>query len=136
MRARAPRRSAPLHRLRSDAGSAVVEFPLIAVLILVIALATMQAAVLIHTRNSLLDAAIQGAHHASLLGSSPQDGADRAEQLVAQRFGDAYDVDVQAQEDAAGRITVQVTAAIPLVGLLGPGGTLVVAGHALDESAV
>jgi len=29
-----------------------------------------------------------------------------------------------------------VTAAIPLVGLLGPSGTLMVDGHALDEDAV
>ncbi|GAB2547570.1 TadE/TadG family type IV pilus assembly protein [Brachybacterium huguangmaarense] len=122
-------------RILGDRGSAVVEFPLIAVLILLIAMATIQVALVIHTRNTLVDAAVQGAHHASLIGNTPEDGAERAAVLVDQRFGGAYDVATTASEDPSGRITVTVTAAIPLVGLLGPGGTLVVDGHALDEEA-
>lgn len=121
--------------LRRDEGSAVVEFPLIAALIVVIAVTTLQVAVIMHTRNSLTDAAVQGAHHASLIGNAPQDGAERAVELARARLGVGYDVTATAQEDATGRITVQLTAAIPLVGLLGPSGTLVVEGHALDEDA-
>ncbi|UYG15809.1 pilus assembly protein [Brachybacterium huguangmaarense] len=122
-------------RLRSERGSAVVEFPLIAVLILLIALAIIQAALIMYARNALTDAAVQGAHHASLVGNSPADGAARTRQLVDERFGSAYDVTATAREDETGRITVEVTAAIPLVGLLGPSGTLVVDGHAVDEEA-
>lgn len=124
-----------LRRLRSERGSAVVEFPLIAVLILLISLAIIQAALIMYARNTLTDAAVQGAHHASLVGNSPPDGAARAAQLIDERFGGTYDVTVTAGEDASGRITVEVTAAIPLVGLLGPAGTLMVDGHALDEEA-
>lgn len=122
-------------RLRSEQGSAVVEFPLITVLILLIALAIIQAALIMYARNALTDAAVQGAHHASLVGNTPADGAARTQRLVDERFGGAYDATATAREDATGRITVEVTAAIPLVGLLGPSGTLMVDGHALDEDA-
>ena len=46
-------------------GSAVAEFPMIAVLIIVMALAVVQAALILHTRNTLIDAAVQGADHRS-----------------------------------------------------------------------
>lgn len=129
-------RTRVLGRLRSDRGSAVVEFPLIAVLILVVALAVIQSALIVHTRNTLVDAAVQGAHHGALRGNTAADGAERAQDLVEQRFGDAYEATAVAEEDATGRITVRVTATMPLVGLLGPSGTLRVDGHAVDEDSL
>lgn len=125
-----------LRRLRSDRGSAVVEFPLVAVLIVMIALATIQAALIVHTRNTLIDAAVQGAHHAALVGNTPGDGAERAQQLIGERFGDAYQVAATAQETPDGRITVEITATMPLVGLLGPSGSLRVDGHAIAEDTL
>lgn len=123
-------------RLRSERGSAVVEFPLIAALIVLIGLATIQAAIIVHVRNTLVDAAVQGAHHASLLGNDTDDGASRAALLVRERFGDAYEVRTDAVQDPSGRITVRVFATMPLVGLLGPSGTLEVDGHAVSEEAL
>ncbi|WP_347042168.1 TadE/TadG family type IV pilus assembly protein [Brachybacterium nesterenkovii] len=123
-------------RLRSERGSAVVEFPLIAALIVLIGLATIQAAIIVHVRNSLVDAAVQGAHHAALLGNDTDDGADRAALLVRERFGDAYEVRADAVQDPSGRITVRVVATMPLVGLLGPSGTLEVDGHAVSEETL
>ncbi len=76
-------------RLRSERGSAVVEFPLITVLILLIALAIIQAALIMYARNALTDAAVQGAHHASPVGNTPADGAVRTQRLVDERFGGA-----------------------------------------------
>src|SRR5690625_5486256 len=68
-----PGRGRPCSRLgtalRSDDGAAVAEFPLVAVLIIIIALGVVQAAMIMQTRNTLTDAAVQGAHHASLEGS-------------------------------------------------------------------
>lgn len=123
-------------RLREDRGSAVVEFPLIAVLIVIIAVTIIQVAVIVHTRNSLVDAAVQGAHEAAVLGNDPDDGARRAEDLMAQRLGASYPVTATATEDASGRITVELTATLPLVGLLGPSGTLEVRGHAIAEESL
>ncbi len=122
-------------RLREDGGAAVAEFPLVAVLIVMIALLVIQAALIVHTRNTLVDAAVQGAHHAALAGSTPQDGADRAERLVDGRFGRGLDAEASAVQDDDGTIRVQVSATLPLVGLIGPAGALSVEGRAVDEEA-
>lgn len=121
--------------LRADDGAAVAEFPLVAVLIIVIALGVVQAALIMHTRNTLTDAAVQGAHHAALVGSTPQDGAQRAERLIDERFGRGLDAEATATLDETGTIRVQVTATLPVVGLLGPAAALSVEGRALDEEA-
>src|SRR5699024_8046705 len=46
-------------RLRDEHGSAVAEFPMVAVLIIMIALMIVQAALIVHTRNTLVDAAVR-----------------------------------------------------------------------------
>lgn len=108
---------------------------MVAVLILMIALMIVQSAPIVHTRNTLVDAAVQGAHHASLVGSSPQDGAERAERLLDQRFGGGLGAEATAVQDADGVIRVQVTATLPLVGLFGPAGAMTVQGRAIDEES-
>ncbi|MGO1480062.1 MAG: TadE/TadG family type IV pilus assembly protein [Brachybacterium sp.] len=123
-------------RLRADDGAAVAEFPMVAVLIVMIGLLIVQAALIVHTRNTLVDAAVQGAHHAALAGSTPQDGAERAERLIDERFGNGLDAAATATLSADGTIHVHVTASLPLVGLYGPSGTLSVAGRALDEESM
>lgn len=120
-------------RLRDDAGSAVVEFPLVAVLIILIALTLIQCALVVHTRNTLTDAAVQAAHTASLEGNEPEDGATRGAQLVHDRFGEDYAVEVDADKNGEGVVRVRITATFPLIGLIGPSGTLHVDGHAIDE---
>lgn len=122
-------------RLASERGSAVAEFPMVAALIIVIALTIVQAALLLHTRNTLTDAAVQGAHRAALVGATPEDGALRAERLIAERFGSGYDAHAVASQDADGLVTVEVEATLPLVGLLGPEASLHVEGRALDEES-
>lgn len=134
-RARAQSGPGALCRLREDRGSAVAEFPLVAVLVIVIALAVVQAAVVLHTRNTLTDAAVQGAHHASLIGAAPADGAERTEDLIVQRLGPGFDAQVEAEQAADGTITVHVRATLPLVGLFGPAATLRAQGRAVDEES-
>ncbi|GAA4525655.1 pilus assembly protein [Brachybacterium paraconglomeratum] len=114
----------------------MAEFPMVAVLIIMIALLLIQAALIVHTRNTLVDAAIQGAHHAALVGSTPQDGAERAERLIEERFGDGLEAEATANQEADGTIHVRVSATLPLVGLFGPGGSLSVEGRALDEESI
>lgn len=109
---------------------------MVAVLIIMIALMVVQSALIVHTRNTLADAAVQGAHHAALVGSSPQDGAERAERLIGERFGGGLDPDATAVRDPGGVIRVQVSATLPLVGLLGPSGGMTVQGRAIDEEAI
>lgn len=123
-------------RLHEDRGSAVVEFPLVGVLIVLIAITIIQCAVIVHARNTLLDSAIQGAHEAALVGNDPQDGARRARELVAERLGEAYDISAAADQSGQGRITVRISATLPLIGMLGPSDTLTVQGHAIDEETL
>lgn len=133
-RRRARRSGALAQRLRCEDGTAVAEFPLVSVLIVMIALAVLQAALILHTRNTMVDAAVQGAHHAAQLGATPEDGAARAESLLSGRFGDALDAEATAVTSADGTIHVHVSATLPLVGILGPAAGLQVEGHAIDES--
>lgn len=128
-----PTAAGRLRDLRSDRGSAVVEFPLIAVLIIAIAVTIIQAAIIVHTRNSLTDIAVQAAHAASLHGSTPAEGQRRATELLSQRLGRGYTARAVVRESFDGMITVEITATMPLVGLLGPEGALHATGHALDE---
>lgn len=125
-----------VRRLRGDDGAAVAEFPMVAVLIVMIGLLVVQAALIVHTRNTLVDAAVQGAHHAALVGSTPQDGAERAERLIHERFGDGLDAAATATQESDGTIRIRITAALPLVGLYGPSGELSVEGRALDEESM
>lgn len=106
---------------------------MVAVLVVIIALLIVQAALIVHTRNTLVDAAVQGAHHASLVGSTPQDGAERAETLIAQRYGGRLDAEATAEQGADGVIRVRVSATLPLVGLFGPAGGLSGQGRAIAE---
>lgn len=133
---RSARRADRLRRaLRDEEGSAVVEFPLLSVLLIVIALAVIQASVIMHTRNTLVDASVQGAHHAALIGNTPEDGAQRTRELIAQRLGPDVASEVTAVQDDDGTIDVQVHAVLPLVGLYGPSGMLVVDGRAISEES-
>lgn len=122
--------------MREDSGAAVAEFPMVAVLIIMIGLLIVQSALIVHTRNTLVDAAVQGARHGALIGSTPQDGAHRAERLIEERFGDGLEAEATATEGPDGVITVHVTATLPLVGLYGPSGTLSAQGRALDEETL
>lgn len=122
-------------RLRSAQGSAAVEFPLVAALILMVAVGVLQIALMVHTRNLLTDAAVQGAHHAARFGAEPADGAQRAEQVIAQNLGSSYRAAATAQQAPDGTITVRISATLPLVGLLGPTGALEATGRAIDEEA-
>ncbi|MFC7376282.1 TadE family protein [Brachybacterium sp. GCM10030267] len=113
----------------------MAEFPMVAVLVIMIALGVVQAALIVHTRNTLIDAAVQGAHHAALVGSTPQDGADRTERLIEDRFGSALEAESTAVQDPDGTIHVEVTAELPLVGLFGPSAGLTVQGRSIDEES-
>ena len=98
--------------------------------------ALLQLTIVLHVRNTLVDSAGEGARYGALAGHEPSDGAQRSRDLIAQSLSSAY-----AQGVTSGRTTldglevveVEVEAPLPLVGLVGPAGTLTVRGHALVE---
>ncbi len=115
-------------RLRDDSGSAVVEFALVTPLLLIVVLAIVQVILALHVRTTLTAAAAEGARAAALAGSS-------LVEVLNDALGGQTATGISARYVSVGTspaIQVQVTARLPLIGLLGPE-TLVVEGHALAE---
>ncbi|QTX04317.1 pilus assembly protein [Agromyces archimandritae] len=123
--------------LGAERGSAPVEFLLVAILMTSLALAVIQLALGLHVRNTLLDAAAEGARQAALAGAEPADGVERTRQLISTAIADefAQDVSVSRDEiDGVPVIEIRVRATLPLIGLIGIDQGLEVSGHAAIET--
>lgn len=123
-------------RLRDDSGSAVAEFVMVSGLLLLLALGLVQLALALHVRNTVIDAAAEGARFGSLADRTAADGAARASELITTAIGGSYAQDVSvATTTFLGRpsLVVTVRAPLPVVGLLGPEAMLEVEGHAALE---
>ncbi|WP_241979750.1 TadE/TadG family type IV pilus assembly protein [Cryobacterium suzukii] len=134
MRRRASLRRTPL---RDEAGSAVAEFVMVVSLLTFLTLMVMQLALALHIRNTVLDAAAEGARYAALADSSLPAGAQRTRDLITTAIGATYATDVVVQYGmSAGYPTVEVRviAPLPLMGLLGAPRGLDVVAHAAVES--
>lgn len=121
--------------VRDDRGSAVVEFALVAPLILLLALGVLQIALALHVRATLVAAAAEGARAAALAGSDPAAGVRRTRALLEQNIAGGVVRRVTASRtvvDGLPVVAVRVEGVLPLVGLLGPV-VLTVDGHALRE---
>lgn len=121
--------------VRGDRGSAVVEFVLVAPLVLLLLLGVVQLGLAMHVRSTLTSAAAEGARVAALAGADPFAGIARTQALVEGTLADSVVRDITAQEASLGAIdvmVVRVEATLPLVGLLGPA-ALAVEGRALKE---
>lgn len=121
---------------RADGGAAIVDFTLVAALLTLLFLGVVQLAVVLHVRNTLIDCASEGARFGALADRTPEQGAARAAELIESALAPVYAADVTAgYADVAGLRTVEVTvrAPMPVIGLLGPGGTLEVRGHGMKE---
>ena len=112
---------------------------MVGALLTALALAVVQLALTLHVRNTLVDAAAEGARYASLADSTPADGVLRTRKLVAAALGEEYPVEVEAGEvDFHGHpaVEISVSAPLPIAGLLGPPSVLEVSGHAALEPTV
>jgi Flp pilus assembly protein TadG len=123
--------------LADDAGSAPAEFVMVGGLLTILTLSVIQLGLALHVRNTLLDAAAEGARFAALADNQLGDGVVRAQDLIGTALGPAYAHDVTATTGSylghpAAIVTVR--APLPLVGLFGPGNALEVVGHAAIET--
>ncbi|HEY6801802.1 MAG TPA: TadE/TadG family type IV pilus assembly protein [Agromyces sp.] len=115
----------------------MAEFTLVGILLTVLALAVVQLALALHVRNTMLDAAAEGARYAALAGSSVGEGIGRTRDLIGTAISAEYAEDVTVSQTSIGgvpAIEVTVRAALPVVGLLGPPRGLEVSGHAAVET--
>lgn len=120
---------------RDDRGSAVAEFTMVVGLLTVLLLSVMQLALALHVRNTVQDAAAEGARYASLVGNDAAEGVERTRDLITTAIGPTYAESISATTTSvAGHpaIGITVEAPLPLFGLLGPT-ALEVQGHAAIE---
>ncbi|WP_045730513.1 TadE family protein [Pseudarthrobacter chlorophenolicus] len=116
-----------------ERGSAVVDFVLVGGLLTMFFLAILQLTLVLHVRNTLIDAAASGARYGTLADRGPGDAEERTRDLIMTALNPSF-----AEEVSTGEVTVQglrtlevtVRAPMPVVGLIGPRGMLEVTGHA------
>jgi len=124
-----------VRQIRRDQGSAVVEFVLVAPLLMLLVVALLQFALALHVRATLTSAAAEGARAASLAGADADAGVRRARLLLDDTVARGAVRGISAGVSTAGAVDVMVVrieADLPLVGLLGPA-ALSVEGRALLE---
>lgn len=124
-------------RPRSDEGSAVVDFVLVGPLLIAVALGVVQLALALYVRSTLTSAAAEGARAAALAGSNATVGQARVRDLLETTVADGAVQGIEVSNDwLQGRrvVSVDITARLPLIGLLGPT-SMTVSGHALAEQA-
>lgn len=123
----------PRHGRANERGAASVDFALIGGLVTVLFIAIVQLTLVLHVRNTLIDAASSGARYGTLADRSPDDAATRTSSLIEGAINSTYAQDVSvSQVNRGGGVVLQVTvrAPIPVIGLIGPSGTMEVTGHA------
>lgn len=122
--------------MRDDRGSAVAEFVMVSALLTMLTLAVLQLGIALLVRNTLIDAAAEGARFGALADNSPRDGIERTVDLISTALGPDYARDVSAGTGSylgQPAMIVTVRAPLPLVGLIGPS-ALEVSGHAAVET--
>lgn len=135
-RRRAQGRREGVRRAGGEQGSAVVDFVLVGTLVLAVVIALLQLALGLHARNVLIDAAGEGARRAALAGGTEAEARARVRALSDAALAEGYVESVEVSRtrvDGVGVVVVTVAAPLPVLGLLGPGGTLRVQGRAVDE---
>lgn len=127
-------RSAP----RCDDGSAVVDFVLVSLVLVPLVLGIVQLALVLHVRNTLTAAASEGARYGATVDRGPDEAQERTRLQARQAVAARFTRDVVAEErdvDGVPTMEVRVRAVVPPLGLWGPGVSLDVVGHAVEENA-
>lgn len=110
---------------------------MVSALLTIMTLSVMQLGLALHIRNTVLDAAAEGARFAALADNELVDGVGRTKDLISVALGEDYADDVTASfENYLGHPAAAVTVRtpLPLIGLVGIDGGLEVIGHAAIET--
>jgi Flp pilus assembly protein TadG len=123
-------------RARGSCGAAIVDFVLVLAVLVPLFLGILQLALVLLVRNTLIAAASEGARYAATLDRDEIDGVARTRAQIDGALAAKYAEDVDARPvliDGAAGIEVTVHAVVPALGLGGPGISLTVTGHAIEE---
>ena len=122
---------------RSSRGSAVADFVLVLVVLIPLFLGILQVGLVLLVRNTLANAAAEGARHAAAFDRDLADGEARTREQIAGAVSGRFarDIDVRLVS-LRGQPTVQVAvrATVPALGIGGPAVPLRVVGHAVEEA--
>jgi len=122
---------------RTARGSAVVDFVLVLAVLVPLFLGILQVGLVLLVRNTLANAAAEGARYAASLDRDLAAGERRTREQVQGAVSGRFARDVDARlVELRGRPTVEVVvrARVPALGLGGPGVELEVVGHAVEEA--
>ena len=131
MQGSGPRKGGPVPG--PEQGSAVVDVVLVGGLLVVFFMAIIQLALVLHVRNTLIDAAASGARYGTLADRGAADAEERTRNLISVALNQGFAEHVSTSEVATGGLrTLEVTvrAPMPVIGLIGPREMLEVKGHA------
>lgn len=120
----------------SQQGSAVVDFVLVAVVLVPLFFAILQLALVWHVKSTLTAAASQGAHYGAGYQRTPAQGAARTRWIIDDTFGTDFRGRVRSQAtriDGQPGVEVDVTARVPVLVFWGPTLSVSVSGHAVTE---
>ena len=130
----------PLFAARREAGSAVAEFVMVAGLVLLLGVGVFQLGLALHVRNTLIMSASEGARWGARADAGPAQAVERTKAILVDSLPTAYGENVSATRESTNAgvavIAVSVTAPMPVIGLLGPAGSITVTGRAFDEQQV
>ena len=104
---------------QKDAGAIVAESAMIIALVTLLCGTILQLGVIIHTRNTMIDAASAGARYAALADRNLNDGQARTSVLLANNIPNAESANVTIGRAGDGElIRVTVTHQLPLLGFI------------------
>ncbi|WP_324642352.1 TadE family protein [Pseudarthrobacter sp. LT1] len=134
MRRAAPRTAEqPALSRAGERGSAVVDFVLVGGLLTMFFLAIVQLTLVLHVRNTLIDAAASGARYGTLADRNASDAEERTRSLISLALNPSFAEQISSKEvNVSGMRTLEVTvrSPMPVIGLIGPRDLLEVKGHA------
>lgn len=116
-----------------ERGSAVVDFVLVGGLLTVFFMAIVQLTLVLHVRNTLIDAAASGARYGTLADRTSDDARLRTSDLIGAALNNDFARDIStcvATVKGIRTLEVTVKAPLPVIGLIGPAALLEVKGHA------
>jgi Flp pilus assembly protein TadG len=114
----------------------VADFVLVLVILVPLFLGVLQVGLVLLVRNTLANAAAEGARHAAALDRDLVDGERRTREQITGAVSGRFARDIDVRTVSVGgqpTIEVVVTASVPALGLGGPGVSLRVVGHAVEE---
>ena len=126
----------PVVRRRGEAGSAVVDFVLVSMLVSVLFLAVFQVGLALYIRNTLISCASEGARFGARADADPAQGATRTRELITSSLSPRFARDVTAEVVDAGGVqvvSVHVRAPLPVLGPFGPDSGFDLVGRAFLE---